>query len=141
MSVRSGVITTPRLKEKVGRHVTRGELIAKVQELRRVRAEIAVSEKEISEVRLGQRVVLKARAYPERRVDGEVTSIAPIATREDDGQAARTIRVLTDLENPSLLLKPGMSGTGKIYAGKRRLIDLTTRRLARYLRVEFWSWW
>ena len=141
VSPRSGVITTPRLREKVGQHVTRGELIAKVHELRSVRAEIAISEKEISDVRVGERVVLKARAYPERRFDGEVTSIAPIATREEDGQSARTIRVVTQLENPSLLLKPEMTGTAKIYAGRRRLIDLMTRRLARYVRVEFWSWW
>src|SRR5205823_4582257 len=87
VSPRSGVITTPRLREKVGQHVTRGELIAKVHELRSVRAEIAISEKEISDVRVGERVVLKARAYPERRFDGEVTSIAPIATREEDGQS------------------------------------------------------
>ena len=25
--------------------------------------------------------------------------------------------------------------------GKRRILDLMTRRLARYVRVEFWSWW
>src|SRR5262249_48333897 len=81
-----GVITTPRLREKVGQHVSQGELIAKVHELRSVRAEIAVSEKEISDVRVGARVVLKARAYPERSFDGEVASIAPTATREDEGQ-------------------------------------------------------
>jgi len=112
-----------------------------VHELRSVRAEIAISEKDISDVRVGQQVVLKARAYPENKFDGEVMSIAPIATREDDGQSARTIRVVTQLENPSLLLKPEMTGTAKIYAGRRRLIDLMTRRLARYVRVEFWSWW
>jgi len=32
----------------------------------------------------------------------------------------------------------GMPGT---YCGKRRALDLLTRRLVRYLRVEVWSWW
>jgi len=34
-----------------------------------------------------------------------------------------------------------MSGNAKIYFGERRLIDLVTRRIVRYLRVEFWSSW
>ena len=43
--------------------------------------------------------------------------------------------------NPSLLLKSQMTGTAKIYCGERRVADLMTRRLARFFRVEFWSWW
>ncbi len=34
-----------------------------------------------------------------------------------------------------------MTGTAKIHCGERRTITLFTRRLVRYLRVEFWSWW
>ncbi len=40
-----------------------------------------------------------------------------------------------------LLLKPQMTGTAKIHCGERRVIALLSRRLVRYLRVEFWSWW
>ncbi|PYP29039.1 MAG: hypothetical protein DMD49_13675, partial [Gemmatimonadetes bacterium] len=47
----AGVITTPKLKEKVGQHVKKGDLIAEVHELRTVTAEIAIPEKEISDVR------------------------------------------------------------------------------------------
>ena len=28
-----------------------------------------------------------------------------------------------------------------IYGGKRRIIENMTRRLVRYFKVEFWSWW
>jgi len=45
------------------------------------------------------------------------------------------------LDNPSLLLKSETTGNAKIYCGQRRLLDLVTRRLTRYLRVEFWSRW
>jgi hypothetical protein len=34
-----------------------------------------------------------------------------------------------------------MTGNAKIYCGKRSVIDLVTRRVVHYLRVEFWSWW
>lgn len=34
-----------------------------------------------------------------------------------------------------------MSGNAKIIAGKRRLGALLTRRLARTVRVDVWSWY
>ena len=140
-----GVITTPKLEEKTGQHVNKGDLIATVHELRTVRAEIAVSEKDISDVRLGQKVVVKARAFPQTSFAGTVTAIAPTVSKNDEKDAAsptvRTVTVTTRLDNPGFQLKPEMTGTAKIYCGKRRLLDLVTRRLARYLRVEFWSWW
>jgi hypothetical protein len=49
--------------------------------------------------------------------------------------------VTSELVNDSLLLKPEMSGNAKILCGEHRLVDLVTRRISRYLRVEFWSWW
>jgi hypothetical protein len=73
-----------------------------------------------------------------------VTSIAPIATKEEQGPGglgARNVLVSCRIDNPSLLLKSEMSGRAKIYCGQRRILDLITRRFARYIRVEFWSWW
>jgi len=137
----AGVVTTSKPREKVGQHVERGDLIADVHALRTVTAEIAVSEKDISDVRVGEPVALKARAYPWATFRGEVTSIAPVATKPDENEPVRTVVVVTRLDNTALLLKPEMTGNAKIYAGQRRILDLVTRRLARYVRVEFWSWW
>ncbi len=137
-----GVITTPKLQEKLGQHVTRGDLIAEVHELKTITAEIAIGEQEIADVYLGQRVVLKARAFPARSFWGTVTAIAPAAVEEElQARGGKVIRVTTEIENAALLLKSQMTGNAKIYGGKRRLFDLMTRRLARYIRVEFWSWW
>ncbi|MDA2927344.1 efflux RND transporter periplasmic adaptor subunit [Acidobacteria bacterium AH-259-G07] len=141
LSPSSGVITTPKLKEKIGQHVKKGDLIAEVHELKTIRAEIPISEKEIADVKVGQMVVLKARAYPKKSFHGKVTSIAPMARAEDEGRGGRTILVTTELDNPSLFLKSEMTGNAKIYCGKRRIFDLMTRGFTRYIRVEFWSWW
>ena len=72
---------------------------------------------------------------------GIVTAIAPIATKREDWRSERTVLVTTQLDNTSLLLKPEMSGMAKIYCGERRSIEPLLRRLMRYIRVEFWSWW
>ena len=136
----AGIVTTPKVEEKLGEYVERGDLIVEVHELERVSAEIAVSEKEIADVRLGQAVTVKARAFPGRSFTGTVTSIAPAAIHSEKYGESR-ITVATQLENPGLLLKPQMTGTAKIHCGERQAIALVTRRLVRYLRVEFWSWW
>ncbi len=106
-----------------------------------VEAEIPISEKEIADVKVGQQVLLKARAYADKSFYGKVTSIAPTATTEDEWRGAKTILVTTEIYNASLLRKPEMTGNAKILCGKRRILDLMTRRFVRYIRVEFWSWW
>jgi hypothetical protein len=48
-----------------------------------------------------------------------------------------TVRSLI-LEN-SGLLKPGMTGVARIYAGKRPIISVATRRMERWIKTEFLS--
>jgi len=55
--------------------------------------------------------------------------------------APKTIAITTEIDNSSLFLKPEMTGQAKISCGERRLLDLLTRRIARTVKVEFWSWW
>ena len=141
VSPHAGVITTPRMKEKIGQLVSKGDLIAEVHDLNIIEAEIAVPEQEIADVQVGQRVVLKARAYPTESFEGTVTAIAPAAVRPDKALDQKIIRVITKIDNTSLLLKSQMSGNAKIYSDKRSITELMTRRFVRYLRVEFWSWW
>lgn len=137
----AGVITTPKLRELIGKRVDKGDLIATLQDLTRFRAEIAVPEKEMADVELGQAVSLKARAFPGVMFTGTVTSIAPIASSSDELVVGRAVLVSADIEDSMGRLKPEMTGNGKIHCGQRRVLDLVTRRLVRYVRVEFWSWW
>lgn len=137
----AGVVVTPRVHEIEGRMVRQGDLIAEVYDYSTVVVEIFVPEKEIGDVVVGQDVILKARAYPAETFVGDVTAIAPRAVASGDGLDRQMIRVTTEIDNPGLLLKPDMTGNGKIQAGKRTIFGLMTRRFVRYLRVEFWSWW
>jgi multidrug resistance efflux pump len=137
----SGIVTTHKLREKIGQNVNKGDLIAKVYELKNVEAEIAIPEKEIADIRMGARVLLKAQAFPQENFEGVITSIAPTAAKQADRGDERSITVVTRLENSSMLLKPEMSGNAKIYCGEQRLISIVARRFVRFFRVEFWSWW
>jgi len=64
------------------------------------------------------------------------TESASAATR-----SPRSIRVITEIDNDSLLLKPGMSGEAKVYGDRRRILDVVLRRLALTVGVNLWSWW
>lgn len=153
----SGVVATParQLREMAGQVVQKGALIAKVFDMEKLTVDIAIPENELADVHVGQTVDLKARAYPNQTFRGTVASIATsvqggtaapgseatIAEPTASTSSPRTILVTTEIDNRSLVLKPGMTGEAKITCGPRRLIDLVTRRLARTVKVEFWSWW
>jgi multidrug resistance efflux pump len=137
-----GIVTTHKPKERIGENVKKGDLITEVYELKTVMVEIAVPEKEIGDVSIGQKVNVKARAYPHLSFQGTVVKIAPVATKpKEEWVSDRTILVTTQIDNAAGLLKPEMTGNAKIYCGEHRLIDLLSRRFVRYFRVEFWSWW
>jgi putative peptide zinc metalloprotease protein len=158
LSPADGMVTTPnrQLRELLRQLLPKGGLIAEVHELDVITVEAAIPEKEIADVEVGQRVAVKARAYPERLFHGKVIAIgtttqqaaaaafasgaSSVSTTPSNG-AGTTIRVITEIDNESGLLKPGMTGMAKIYCGERRFTDLIVRRLSRTFRVEFWSWW
>jgi multidrug resistance efflux pump len=160
VSPASGIVATPsrQLKEMKRQLVKKGDLIAKVYDFKTVTAQIVIPEKEFAGIEVGYPVVLRARTYPDNVFYGKVTSIATSAQggsgSSSSGQVAagtvnasssansnKTIIVNTEIDNPTLLLKPEMTGMAKIYCGQRRIVDLVMRRLARTVKVEFWSWW
>ncbi|PYK99362.1 MAG: hypothetical protein DME19_08895, partial [Verrucomicrobia bacterium] len=154
VSPASGTVATPsrQLKEMARHLVKKGDLIAKVFEMKTIEAETPVSEKEIADVKAGQTVALKVRAYPDLTFYGQVISIATTTTQtSSEGKEAssiaaeefsgKTVLVTTRIDNGALLLKPGMTGSAKILCGRHRIIDLIARRIARTFKVEFWSWW
>jgi len=136
----NGIVTTPKTSELVGILVEKGDLIVEVHQYQKVVAELNISEKDIADVKVGDEVVLKARAYPGESFTGKVTAIAP-KMEANNRFAGKVIRVSTRIDNSDLLLKPDMTGQGKIYCGQRPAIDVVLRRFVRYFKVEFWSWW
>jgi HlyD family secretion protein len=157
VSPATGVVATParELKEMQGQFVAKGSLIAKVYALQTVTGQIVITEKEIGDVHVGQRVALKSRAYPDMVFHGTVTTIATAAeglssaaAEASAGKTAttsvtglRTFVITTQIDNRSGLLKPGMTGLAKVVGGDRRVVELVKRRLAHTFKVEFWSWW
>lgn len=72
----------------------------------KIKVDLDVSEKDISQVKKGQKAYLEISSYPGRRFTGEVTIVNLAADA-----LAKTFKVRTEFDNPDLLLKPGTFGT------------------------------
>jgi multidrug efflux pump subunit AcrA (membrane-fusion protein) len=130
-----GVMTTARLKEKVGQYVREGDLIGIIEEPAVLEAEVTLPEQDVARVRPGQAVELKARALPFETFRTEVDRIAPAAGK---GDAQSNVTVYCRLENQGAGLRPGMSGHARIATGSRSPGLILVDRALRYLRTEFW---
>jgi putative peptide zinc metalloprotease protein len=130
-----GVVATPFVERKLNKHLDPGEDLFKIVDISHVTAEMEVPEKEMSDVRYGNPVHMKARSLSAVDLQGRVDFIAPIAETVNSQQM---VVVRSELQNDGLLLKPEMTGVAQIYCGDRRIVDLITRRMVRWLRTEFW---
>jgi putative peptide zinc metalloprotease protein len=103
-----------------------------------VEVRITVPQQDLDVVEPGQRAMVKLSSYPTQTFDGEVVKVREFG---DGGAGDASFEAVTLLANADGLLRPGMTGYGKIYCGKRSLLGLLIRGIARFFRVEFWSWW
>jgi putative peptide zinc metalloprotease protein len=129
-----GIVTTPRLKEKVGQFVREGDLICLVEEPEVLEADIAIAEQDVARVQIGQSVALKARALPNQTFTTRVDRIAPAANK---GEGQNNVTVYCRLEKSAAPL-PGMTGNARIYGESRSVGGFLIDRSMRYLRTEFW---
>jgi multidrug efflux pump subunit AcrA (membrane-fusion protein) len=154
----AGVLTTPRLREKVGQYFREGELICEVEDASLLEAEVAVPEQDMARVRPGQRVELKARVAPFDTLVAEVTRVASTAkdpAPPGGGAVAATAPATSIGEMPGHVVvyctvssataaealsavRPGMTGHARIDCGRRPVGRVMGERLMRYVRTEFW---
>lgn len=77
-------------------------------DLRKMRVNAAVSETDIGNIREGMAAEFRVDAYPDRRFRGVVSQVRYAETVQNN---VVTYQTLIDVENPDLLLRPGMTAT------------------------------
>jgi multidrug efflux pump subunit AcrA (membrane-fusion protein) len=132
-----GVVATPYLQNRIGEYIQKGDVFCRIVDVRVVRVDMPIEEKEIADVQLSSPIILKVRGYPKRSFEARVKAISPVAL---DGGTVRRIVVQGELENSEGILRPGMTGVGKILCGRRTVAELVTRRAVRWIRTEFWQY-
>ena len=133
----TGIIVTPRLDEKRGRFIRRGEAVCETADTDPVVIETAVAEDDIGLVQPAQEVWLKANTFPGRKFIGRVTRISPQATIEQD---AHVFIVRAEIDNADHDLRTGMVGRAKILTGSRGIGYVLFREPLRWFQKKLWAW-
>ncbi|MXX39101.1 MAG: efflux RND transporter periplasmic adaptor subunit [Gemmatimonadetes bacterium] len=93
--------------------VNKGDVVARVVSLDRLRLEMDVLETEIRHIRLGARAEIELAALPMKTVSGRVVAVNPTIDAE-----RRTCRVLIEIENPDRAVRPGMFADVRVEAAR-----------------------
>jgi RND family efflux transporter MFP subunit len=132
-----GIVVLGDLSQLLGSPVEQGKVLFEVAPLDAYRVVMNVDERDIAEVRVGQRGELALSGIPNEVLPFTVRQITPISTPKDGGNY---FRVEAQLDRASQRLRPGMEGVGKVRVGERKVIWIWTHSLVEWLRLWTWKW-
>lgn len=115
---------------EVGALASPGTVAFSIAEIRLVKTVFGVPDVDLNQLRLGARLAVSTDAFPGQSFSGIVTSIAPAA---DD--RSRTYSVQLTLDNPKLLLKPGMISSIALSSAKTHSSSFAFAPLAALVRM------
>jgi Cu(I)/Ag(I) efflux system membrane fusion protein len=101
-------------KAVAGMRFMPGEMLYQIADVSAVWVLADVFERDIAQVKLGQKVRLTINAYPEKSFSGTIAYIYPTLKAE-----TRTVPVRIELGNPGGLLKPAMYASVELAVGAR----------------------
>jgi len=146
VSAIDGYVAQGDLKRQLGAPVKLGDVLFEVVSNDAMRAELAVPEDLIADVREAEahakmnndvvRGELAATARPESRVAFELDRIIPVAEVVDQKNVF-TVRVRV-IDLPPILQRPGVAGVARIHISRRSYGYIYTRRLINWVRMKFW---
>jgi len=132
-----GILITPKIEEKVGSFLKKGEQFCELADMRSTRAEVNIQESDIGYLKVGQKIRLKMNAYPTKQFYGKITLLgAQVATHNETS----TYRIEAQIDNTDQFLKSGMVGKAKIEVGYRSIGYVILRKPVRFLWKKFWVW-
>ncbi|WP_225770831.1 efflux RND transporter periplasmic adaptor subunit [Inquilinus sp. Marseille-Q2685] len=101
-------------KVDIGRYVAAGDALVTLQRLDQVYADFTLPEQAFSRISQGQKVEVRADAFPDQVFRGQVTGIEPVVDT-----ASRMVRVRATIDNPDLKLRPGFFANVRLILPER----------------------
>jgi RND family efflux transporter MFP subunit len=132
-----GVVMSGDLSQSLGAPVERGQVLFEVAPLNEYRVIAQVDERDILEVRAGQKAELVLSSVPGEAFPFAVEKITPVSVAKE---GTSSFRVEGKMEQNSPRLRPGMEGVGKITIDRRRLIWVWTHEAVDWMRLQMWKW-
>ncbi len=134
----AGIVATPRVEDRTGLRLEKGDVFCEIANLDRQEVEIAIPEREFGLLAGGMPVKVRLYALPTTRVRAVVDHLGVQAVDDEDG--ARVFIVRAALEGHPEGLRSGMTGRAKVNTGNRSLGRVLFRRPARWLWNLVWGW-
>lgn len=132
-----GVVVTGDLSQLLGSPVEQGKVLFEVAPLDAYRVVLHVDERDVAELKAGQRGQIALAGMPFDRLPFTVRQITPISTAQE---GRNYFRVEAQLDQAPPRLRPGMEGIGKVEVGKRKLLWIWTHPLIEWLQLTTWRW-
>jgi HlyD family secretion protein len=125
-----GVITSLRVEEGemaiTGTMNNPGTVLMTIADLSIMEVEVEVDETDVIGVQLGQTADIRVDAFPNQTIKGKVTEIGSSAIQKlgttASTQESKDFKVVVTLENPSKLLKPGLSASADIITAEKKQV-------------------
>jgi HlyD family secretion protein len=122
-----GIITSLRVEEGevaiIGTMNNPGTVLLSIADLSVMEVEIEVDETDVIGVRLGQVADVRVDAFPNQIFKGKVTEVgssALVKAVSATAQESKDFKVVITLDDPSKLLKPGLSASADIIAAEKK---------------------
>jgi HlyD family secretion protein len=124
-----GVITSLRVEEGevaiIGTMNNPGTVLMTIADLSVMEVEVEVDETDVVGVAMGQTADIRVDAFPDQVFKGKVTEIGSSALQKltaSTTQESKDFKVVITLDNPSKLLKPGLSASADIITAEKRQV-------------------
>lgn len=124
------------LTERIGTTVQVGDQIVLVGDPGKLRIEIAVADRDIDDVKVGQLGTLATAAEPGKKVPIKVERIIE-AAEATEGNNAFTVYA-SPVGEPDIFWRPSGTGEVRLDAGNKPLIWQWTHRLVDWVRLKLW---
>lgn len=134
-----GVVIQGDLAQAIGSPVERGKPLLMIAPGDAFRVVVEVDERDVAEVRAGQRGTLALAALPWETLPIAITRVTPIA-RTVEGN--NVFEVEADVSGAAAgRIRPGLEGVARIDVARRPLAWGWSHRLTEWLRLRLWAWW
>jgi len=124
-----GIITSLRVEEGevaiIGTMNNPGTVLLSIADLSVMEVEIEVDETDVVGVKLGQVADVRVDAFPNQVFKGKVTEVgssALVKAVSATAQESKDFKVVITLDDPSKLLKPGLSASADIIAAEKKQV-------------------
>jgi hypothetical protein len=132
-----GIVVSGDLSQQLGSPVEKGKVLFEIAPLDSYRIVLEVDERDIADVRVGQRGHVLLSAFPSDPVAVTIEKVTPVSTAKDGRNFFRVEAALAESHDR---LRPAMEGAGKIEVDRRLFVWIWTHQVVDWIRLAVWSW-